>query len=303
MKIAVTSKSFSKNDFLVSELQKAFPKADLKLQKKPTGLNKAETIEFLSGCERAIIALEEIDQEILSKLPELKQISKFGVGLNNIDLEACKKHNVKVGWTGGVNKTSVAEMTLGFMLGLSRNLFLSAFHLQSGNWVKDGGFQLSEKTIGVIGVGHIGKEVIRLLEPFNCRILVNDIVEQKAYYAANNLIEVSKEEIFREADIITVHTPLSNETKSLFRIDTLKTCTKIPFIINTARGGIVEESDLIEAIEMKYISGAAIDVFVAEPLDIQEIYSNKKIVCTPHIGGNAKEAVQAMGISAIENLK
>lgn len=303
MIIAVTSKSFSRNQKLIAELKKQFPEAELRLQLKPIGLSREETIEFLSGCEKAIIALEEINDEVLSQLPLLKQISKFGVGLNNIDLSACEKHQVKVGWTGGVNKISVAEMTLGFMLGLSRNLFLSAFHLNEGNWKKDGGFQLSGKTIGIIGIGHIGKEVIRLLNPFNCKILANDILDQTDYYQSVGATKASKEEIYAQSDIITIHTPLNESTKELLCLETFRKFRKKPYIINTARGGIIKEADLKPALEQELISGAAIDAFISEPLDIEEIYSHKRIICTPHIGGNAKEAVQAMGLSAIENLK
>lgn len=300
--IAVTSKSFSKNDLLVESLKKRFPDQEVRLQLGAKGLNETELIQFLEGCDRAIIALEEINEAVLRQLPQLIKISKFGVGLNNIDKAACEKYGVKVGWTGGVNKLSVAEMTLGFMLGLSRNLYQSSYNLKEGNWIKNGGTQLSEKTIGIIGVGHIGKELIRLLGPFNCKILVNDIIEQKKYYESVNVSDVSKEQIYKDADIITIHTPLTDRTYNLFCKTVFENLQKKPFLINTARGGIVNELELVDAIDRELISGAAIDVFVSEPLDIEKLYKNKKIVTTPHIGGNAKEAIWNMGISAINNL-
>ena len=275
MKIAITSKSFSKNEILIQKLREVYPDAILNLQHKPTGLNQDQLIEFLQGCEKAIVALEEINSSVLSKCPNLKVISKYGVGLNNINKPDCEKHGVKVGWTGGVNRLSVAEMTLGFMLGLSRNLYTSSYHLKEGQWKKNGGFQLTGKTVGIIGVGHIGKEVIRLLAPFNCNILVNDIIDQKEYYNSVNVTHATKEEIFKSAHIISVHTPLDPSTEGLLNLETLKTCENQPYIINSARGGIIKEEDLVPALEKGYISGAAIDAYIAEPLDIEEIYKHK----------------------------
>lgn len=303
MIIAVTSKSFSKNTELITELKTQFPNDEIRLQERPTGLSQEELIDFLQGCEKAIIALEEINSEVLKACPELKRISKFGVGLNNIDLNACREFGVEVGWTGGVNKRSVSEMALSFMLGLARNLYSSSYLLKHGEWVKNGGYQLSEKTVGIIGVGHIGKDLIELLKPFKCQILVNDIIDQDDYYNSVGVKKVSKEEIYEKSDIISIHTPLTKETKNLFCMETFKKCKKNPYIINTARGGIINENDLVPAIEGGLISGAAIDAFLKEPLDIDEILKHPKIVTTPHIGGNAKEAVLAMGMSAINNLK
>ena len=302
MKIAITSKSFSKNEFLINKIKEEYPEAEIKLQLEPIGLNQDELIEFLADCDKAIVGLEEINEEVLSSCPKLKRVSKFGVGLNNIDKSACEKHNVTIGWTGGVNKLSVAEMALGFMIGMARNLYQSSFYLNEGEWRKNGGYQLSEKTIGIIGVGHIGKEVIRLLKPFDCNILVNDIIDQAEYYESVKVTKTSKEEIYKKCDIITIHTPLTDETKDLFNKTTFALCEKNPYIINTARGGIINEGDVVGAIEANLISGAAIDAYISEPLDIEKIYSNKKIICTPHIGGNAKEAVIAMGLSSIRNL-
>ena len=170
-------------------------------------------IEYLKGFDAAIVGLDQIDNEVLTHLPELRIIAKYGVGLNNIDLEACKKHNVKIGWAGGVNRISVAEMVMGNALSLLRNLYQTSNLLSNGTWQKDGGEQLTGKTVGIIGVGFIGKELVKMLKPFNCKILVNDIINQDDYYSENGLIESSKEDIFMNCDVITVHTPLTEETK------------------------------------------------------------------------------------------
>ena len=194
-------------------------------------------------------------------------------------------------------------MTLGFMLMLCRNLFVTSNQLKKGSWNKSGGFQLAEKIVGIIGVGHIGKELIRLLRPFNCKILVNDIIDQEEYYRKNNLIVTTKETIFKEADFISVHTPLTDLTKNLINSASISLMKKRAYVINTARGGIINEEDLKNALLNQRIGGAAIDAYLEEPPTDPEFLSIPNLICTPHIGGNANEAVLAMGRSAIDHLK
>lgn len=300
MNIVVTSPSFSSNKLLQEEIYKYFPNAKLNLDGKR--FNKEDLIEYIKDADAVIVGLEPINKEVLDKCPKLKIVSKYGVGLNNIDLEACKKRKIAIGWTGGVNKLSVAEMALGYMLMLCRNLFVTSNELKNGIWNKAGGFQLSGKKVGIIGVGYIGKEVIRLLKPFNCEIYVNDIINQDEYYKENSLIETSKEEIFSSCDIVTIHTPYDDTTKEIVNLEVFKIMKKSSFIINSARGGIINENDLKYALQNKLIGGAAIDAYVEEPPTDKELLILPNLICTPHIGGNSKEAVEAMGMSAIKHL-
>lgn len=301
MIITATSPSFSQNKILKDEIYKYFPSAKLNLVGKR--FDKNELIEYIKDADAIIVGLEPIDDEVLSKCQNLKIISKYGVGLNNIDLEACKKRGISIGWSGGVNKLSVAEMALGFMLMFARNLYMTSNELKSGTWNKSGGFQLSGKTIGIIGVGYTGQEVVRLLQPFNCKILVNDIVNQDKYYKENNLIETSKEDIYKKSDILTIHTPHNSETDNLIGMEALEAMKNSAYVLNTARGGIINEKDLKYALQNNIIAGAAIDTYAEEPPIDKEFLSLPNLICTPHIGGNAKEAVEAMGKSAITHLK
>ena len=233
MIIKVPNRAFSNNKDLVDLLLKNFPKSHINL--KGMRFRDEALVKFLYDAEAAIIGLELINNDLLDKLPKLKFIAKYGVGLNNIDLEACKKRNIMVGWSPGVNKRSVAEMTLGFMLSLSRNLFTTSNQLKSSIWNKNGGYQLSNKTVGIIGLGNIGKEVVKLLKPFQCNILVNDILNIEDFSKKNNLKIKSKEEIYRESDIISVHTPLTNETNNLINKEAFSLMKSTSLIINTAR--------------------------------------------------------------------
>jgi phosphoglycerate dehydrogenase-like enzyme len=301
MKLVVTDNSFSKNKKLQAEIYKYFPNTVLNLES--IKFNHIDLIEYLKNSDAAIVGLEPINEDILSKCPNLRIISKFGVGLNNIDIESCKRRNIAIGWTGGVNKLSVAEMALGFMLMLARNLYASSNELKNGTWNKLGGFQLSEKIIGIIGLGHIGKELVRLLKPFGCKIIVNDIISQNQYCKKNDLEETSKERIFEISDIVTIHTPYNLATNNMVDIKVLKSMKRSAYLLNTARGGIVNETDLKYALQNNIIAGAAIDAYLEEPPKDYEFLKLPNLICTPHIGGNAKEAVEAMGMSAIEHLK
>jgi D-3-phosphoglycerate dehydrogenase len=179
---------------------------------------------------------------------------------------------------------------------------VSSNNLKIGVWKKVGCFQLTGKTGGIIGGGHIGKEVIRLLEPFNCKILVNDVISQDEYYTSVGAIEMTKDELFKQSDIITVHTPLVKETNDMINRSTMSTMKSGAIIINSARGGIVNQKDLTEAFKSNQIGGAALDVYHEEPVTDMDLLSIPNLINTPHIGGNSKEAVYLMGMSAINAL-
>ena len=299
--VGVTTVAFSKNETLIAQLQNiGFKKVLTNVEGKR--FSKDELILFLSQCDVAIVGLDRINESVVSQTPKLKAISKYGVGLDNINFEDCKKYNVDVLHTQGVNKRSVSEMTFGFMLGLARNLFLTSNLLKNGTWKKDGGMQLSNKKIGIIGVGNIGKDLISLLKPFNCEILVNDIVDQKKYYEENKLLQVSKEFIFKNADFITVHVPLDKTTENIINKKSLSTMKPSSFVINTARAGIINQEDLKWALQNEIIAGAAIDVYDNEPPLDNDLLLLPNLINTPHIGGNSKEAVKDMGVSAINNI-
>ncbi|MBU3923544.1 MAG: hypothetical protein KJ592_01365 [Nanoarchaeota archaeon] len=300
MKVAITSNAFSKNDELVSTANNSFE--EVKLNHKVIKTNK-ELIEFIKDSDAIILGGENINDDVLKNSPKLRYISKYGVGVENIDFESCKKYNVKVLHTKGTNKRSVAELTIGYMLGLMRNIYQSSLDLKNREWNKNGGFNLSSKTIGIIGVGNIGKEVVELLKNFNCKILVNDIIEQEEYYKQNNLIQSSKEEIFKTSDIVTVHVPLDSSTENLINKETLEKMKPSSFIINTSRGKVINEEDLISALRDGKIKGAALDVYSNEPFINEELIKQKNLYCTPHIGGASNESILSMGHCAIEMLK
>jgi len=301
MKIAVTSPSFSQNPHLVNLLERTIS-AEFLINQKGKRFNDNELIDYLAECDAVIVGLEKLSASVLQKLPKLKFIAKYGVGLDNIDLDYCKQHDIKIGWSGGVNRLSVAEMVLGFMLSLSRNLYSTNLLIRKGEWKKNGGFELSGKKVGIIGFGHIGKEVARLLAPFRCDLMIYDVQNKTDEISQAGGHAVSLEELFKKSDLITIHIPFNGNNTNFINYEKLSCCKRQPILINTSRGGIVNESDLLKALNENLISFYAADVFEVEPCPNKELLHHERVFATPHIGGNSKEAVILMGESAIRNL-
>jgi D-3-phosphoglycerate dehydrogenase len=298
--IKVTSPSFCKNEILTRELS-ARP-FQIVLNTRGERLQGASLSDFLADADAAIIGLEKIDAPLLAACPRLQIISKYGVGLDNVDQDACRNRGVAVGWTPGVNRRSVAEMTVGLMIALSRNLFVTSQQMRLGDWDKNGGRQLSNLRIGIIGLGHVGQELVRLLKPFDCSIWANDIADRENFCREEGVTLTTKESLFTSSDIVSLHVPFSKETRFLINAETLDLMKPDAFLINTSRGGVVDQEALKLALKARRIAGAAIDVYAHEPPDDRELLELPNLVCTPHIAGNSWEAVVAMGRSAIQHL-
>ena len=300
--IKVLSPSFSKCEVLRRELESKFPNVEFNLE--GVSYSDQELVDYLKDADGVIVGLENMSKAVLSNLPKLKIISKYGVGLDGVDIDYCSNNNVELGWTGGVNKRSAAELALCFMLGLSRNIFNTSYKLKINNiWEKEGGFELTGKTVGIIGVGHVGKDLVKLLRPFHCKILVNDIVEQDQYYLENGLEKSEKDRIFRESDIVTLHVPHTKETNHMINSNTLGKMKKTAFLVNISRGMVVDQKALKFALEKKLIAGAGIDVYKDEPPKDIDFISLDNLACSPHIGGSSEEGILAMGRSSIGHLE
>jgi len=308
-KISVSSPSFSKNENLVENIFKSFPETEIQTNQSGVHLAGNDLVEYFLNSDAVIIGTEKFTKDIIDKLPNLRVVSKYGVGYDNVDIDYLKQKKISFCWEGGVNRRSVSEMTLAFMIGLSRNLFYTNAVIRNNQWFKNGGFQLSGKTIGILGCGFIGEDVIRLLQPFHCNILVHDILDKSIIVSCLGAKQVSLENILKEADIISLHLPLTDKTRGLVDAKFLKKMKKGSYLINTCRGGVVIEDDLKNYLSLALqsdpsatIMGAAIDVLVNEPPTSYEFLKLPNLFATPHIGGNAFEAVLSMGNSAIKGL-
>jgi phosphoglycerate dehydrogenase-like enzyme len=299
-KVAVCSRSFSKNPVLRAELLGRY--SNVTFNDDGLKLNGDSLIEFLKGNDKAITALETIDELVLSRLPDLRVVSKYGVGLDMIDMDAMRRHGKCLGWTGGVNRRSVSELVISFAIALLRHVPAAHREVLSGTWRQHVGRYLSGRTVGIIGCGHIGKDLVPLLEAFGCTILVNDIVEYPEFYNRHKIESISLEELLSRSDIVTLHIPLDDSTRGMLNEQRLSLMKPTAILINAARGGLVDEVALKTLLKDKRLAAAALDVFVEEPPQDQELLQLSNFLVTPHIGGSADEAILAMGRSAIHGL-
>jgi len=300
LKIAVCSRSFSKNKVLRSELLQQY--SNVTFNDEGQKLNGESLIQFLSGHDKAITALETIDDTILKKLPDLKVISKYGVGVDMIDMTAMRANNKFFGWTGGVNKRSVSELVVSYAIALLRHVPAAHREVISGTWRQHIGGYLSGRTVGIVGCGHIGKDLISILHAFDCPILANDILDQAKYYKENNIKAVSLDELLSHSDVVTLHLPLDNSTRQILNSKKLSLLKSSAILINLARGDLLDENYLKFMLMNNKLAAAALDVFISEPPDDLELISLPNFLVTPHIGGSAEEAILAMGRAAISGL-
>jgi len=298
--VAVTSRSFSKHPVLRAKVLKKYP--DAKFNDEELLLSGDSLVKFLDGYEKAITALEVIDDYVLSKLPNLKVIGKYGVGFDMIDLQSLHRHDVKFGWTGGVNKRSVSELVVSFAINLLHRVTFANAEVKNGKWYQVKGRQLSDCTVGIIGCGHIGKDLVKLLRPFNCTILAHDILDFSEFYQEYGVIPVELEDLLVESDVISLHLPLDESTNKILNKTRLKMLKNNAILINLARGGLIDEVALKAMVTENKIAGVALDVFENEPPKDLEFLLMDNVLVTPHIGGSTEEAVLAMGIAALEGL-
>ncbi|MEK6730664.1 MAG: phosphoglycerate dehydrogenase [Pseudomonadota bacterium] len=300
MRIAVTSRSFSQHPQLRVELLNRYK--NVTFNDWGLALSGDTLIDYLRGHDRAIIGLEVVDAMLLSRVPELKVISKMGVGIDSIDLNALAKYQVALSSTPGANKRSVSELVIAFAILMLRHIFVSHKNLLAGTFKQIKGNQLSEKVVGIIGFGAIGQDLCALLQAFNCRVLVYDVACTEVFCKSHHAQLVSIEELLKNADIVTLHVPLNGSTKNLLNAGRLRLMKKSAILINTARGGLVDEAALQVLLEAGDICGAAFDVFSVEPPENKSLLNLPNFFSTPHIGGGTEEAILAMGVAAIEGL-
>ena len=247
-----------------------------------------------------IAGTEPITEKVINEASHLKLISRVGIGLDSIDLIAAKKRGIKVSYTPNAPTPAVAELTIGFMLTLLRSVHVSNSQMHQGQWHRYFGRRLEEVTVGIIGMGRIGTGVLKRLKGFDTsKILVNDINPNFELDSEFNLEWTNKEKIYKEADIVSLHLPLTDLTKNLIRKKHLRMFKHDAILINTSRGGIINEEDLYEVMKSGYLYGAAIDTFEREPYDgpLREV---ERCLLTAHMGSMSVDCRARMEIESTE---
>ncbi len=257
---------------------------------------------FLAGHDAAIVGTEVVDAKVLALCPTLLIISKYGVGLDNLDEAELRRRHIRLAYAAGVNRRSVAELVLGFLIGHFRNLFVSVSTMREGRWQKNGGCQLSSLTVGIVGLGHTGSEVARLLGPFGPKLLFYDIVEKSDVAALVGATKAGYLDLLKTCDAVSFHVPGGAATRLMLGTKEIAQLKRRALVVNTSRASVVDFDAVCDAVSTGRLGGFAADVFPVEPDDLSRFRDQPNLYFTPHIGGNSEEAVLAMGRAAIANL-
>jgi phosphoglycerate dehydrogenase-like enzyme len=296
--VAVTSRSFSRHEILRAELLERYERVTF--NDEGCSLSGDDLVAFLAGHPLAITALETIDDAVLAGLPELRAISKVGVGIDMLDLDAMERHGVRLAWSQGTNARSVSELAVAFMLALLRHLQTVTRLVRAGEWRQVQGRTLTGRTVGIVGFGHVGRDLATLLAPFSCRVLAYDVAPLEDLPA--HVEESSLESLLAASEIVTLHTVLNEETRQLLNRERIGSMRPGALVINTSRGGLIDEDALFDALSSGQLAGAALDVFSSEPPGDHPLLGLEQVIVTPHVGGSTAEAVLAMGRAAIDGL-
>lgn len=301
MNILITTDSFGEYDTRPLDKLKS-EGFDIILNPFGRELSKDESMSLYSDDIEGVIAgTEIIDAEIIKKASSLKVISRCGVGLDNIDLEAAKKAGIKVFNTPGLVTNAVAELTVGLIFACLRRIVEADRMMRQGEWKKPMGFLLEGKRMGIIGLGNIGKKVVELCSGLRVKFLAYDIKKDKIFADKHRVTYLDLDHLVSQSDIIIIHLPLTEETRNLINKDRINGMKQEAFLINTSRGNIVDEAALVKALREKKIAGAALDVFEKEPYQ-GPLTELDNVILTAHIGSYAREARVKMEGEAVENL-
>jgi D-3-phosphoglycerate dehydrogenase len=301
LRVAAASPSFCEHPALCAELLALYP--DAKLNTSLRRLHGAELVEFLRGHDVALVGLEQMTADVIGALPDLKVISKLGTGVDMLDGRTMAERGIRLGWKPGANALSIAELVIAFALIALRQMGAGNLALRAkGDVTKRMGRLLTGRVFGLHGCGLIGQQVVRLLKPFGCTVLAYDIADRSAFYAEHGVQGVGFDELIERSEVLSLHMPLTPQTRGLYGAKVLARLRPDCVLINTARGEMVDEDALYERLSTGQLAAACADVFASEPAFDSRLIPLPNFFGTPHIGGSAAEARLAMGRIAIEGI-
>jgi len=268
-------------------------------------LNEADTLAAVGEIDAYICGDDMITDVVLEKAqPRLKVVSKYGIGVDKIDVDACTRRGIPLLFTPGVNHTTVAEHVFLLMLSLQKHLLFHADAVRAGKWKRKTGHELWAKTLGIVGLGRIGKEVAVRARAFGMKVIAYDVYWDAEFAESNGVSRADAvEDIFAIADYVSLHTNLTPETRDLVRSETIAKMKDGVQIINCARGEIVHTADLVAALDTGKVAGYGADVLDEEPPPADHpLLKHPNAVITPHVGSRTSESVQRQATKAVQNL-
>lgn len=275
---------------------------DLVFNRRGRHLTEEELIQALPGVFATVAASEPYTARVFQHARDLRVVARFGVGYDRIDVEAATRHGVAIAMAFGTNHEAVADYTLALMLALAVDLVRHHEQVKRGEWIADFHPGLWRKTLGILGLGRIGKAVARRCRGFELRLLAYDSVPDTAFVREHGIHLVPLETLLREADFVTLHLPLNAETIGFLNRERLALMKPTAFLINTARGAIVDEAALAEALNSGRLAGAGLDAFATEPPFASPLLASDRVVVSPHAAGSDETAEVAMATRCVESI-
>ena len=301
LKVVVGSRSRSRSKEAMEILEKNG--YILELNPFDRTMTEDELIERIKGASALVAGSDKVTKRVLEAgSPTLKIVAKQGVGYNTIDIEAAKELGIAITITPGANSKSVADLTMGLILNAARNISGMDRAIRNNEWYRYTGCELNNKIIGIVGIGHIGGEVAKRAYAFGMKILAYDIYPRQDFIEKYNVTYVSLEKLFKQSDVITLHAPAIKATENMINRDSLNLMKSTAILVNAARGELINEEDLYEALKNKKIGFAALDVYKNEPLKNSKLTDLENIVFTAHAGAYTKSAIIGAGVIASEEI-
>ncbi|MEG1859790.1 MAG: phosphoglycerate dehydrogenase [Christensenellaceae bacterium] len=303
MKILVTPTSFLKPQNAAAKAELEMFADEVVYNDLARPLQADEILERLNGVDGYVAGLDYITAEVIEKAPQsLKVISRYGAGVDRVDMPACIKKGIVVTNTPGTNSVAVCELAFSLMLCAARNIPKLHDAVQKGEWPRSEGIELRGKTLGIVGMGAIGKNLATRAKAFGMIVNAYDPYFDQAFADANGIEKMDMQQVLTSSDFISLHVPLNDDTRHMINADCIAMMKKGAIIINTARGGIIDEQAAAQAVKSGQLGGLGLDAFEQEPLLDSPLKGLDRVIFTPHTGAHTSEAVSGMGNMAVSNV-
>lgn len=261
-----------------------------------------ELIAALEGVDAVIAGLDTFSDEVIHAAPQVKVIARYGVGYDRIDLEAARRAQVRVTNTPGANANAVAELTVGLMFAVARQIPQAATAVADGGWPRHQGIELAGRTLGLVGLGAIGRGVAAMARGIGMEVLGVDPGMSRQQLEELDIVPVQMDDLFTAADVLSLHVPLNEATRHMVSAARIAAMPAQAIIINTARGGLVDEQAAVDALDSGSLHGVGLDAYLTEPPTDSPLVGHRRVVATPHAGAHSMESVQRTAAAAVENL-
>jgi D-3-phosphoglycerate dehydrogenase len=302
MKVLVTATSLkpNSNNPALGTLEKFADEVAYNPHGRP--LTEDELAPLLSDCDGFIAGLDFVTSKAIGSCPKLKVISRYGAGVDRVDIAAASAKNIAVCNTPGANSQAVADLAFGLILGVARRIPMLDRMTREEKWIRSTGIELGGKTIGILGLGAVGRAVAKRASGFSMRIMAFDPFMDEAYAKANGIETAAFDKLAKESDVISLHLPMNKDTRHIISKDVMRSMKQGTIIVNTARGGLIDETAAYELLKSGHLGGLGLDAYEEEPPTKSPLFELDNVVLTPHTGAHTFEATANMASMAVQNL-